>query len=284
MWKRVVKIALLAAVLSLTTACLQRQYQANFDGADYRPALLLPKQSIGPESIERLFQSTQALRKLMPEMLQGWTRGQGDLLGQLETELKCVLALSGDELARDLRRYQVLGDFPLDYQQVVVPVGSELAPLTQQANQDLGLAYRVLGALQLAEKIRQLLPLYPTVSDAPGRIPLASSQWGAQAIASVSWLNLLLQAEQAAQGLEARLDELEKGLSLEKNIVQRRLRKEPGRLPLQDDLALLGDLLESTRQARARLSFVRQQVPAHLLLADAQLEKTLKLQRPRCQS
>lgn len=282
MTKIVARIALLGALLSLTTGCWQRQYQADFDGRDYRPALLLPQQALQAEQIERLFQSTEALRQLMPEMLQGWTRGQGEILPTLQSELLCVLKQDPAALARALRPYQVLADFPLDYQQVVVPLDADLAELTISANRELGLAYRVLGALQLAEQIKQILPEQQIVSDAPRETPLASSQWGAQAIVSVSWLNLLLQAEQAAQSLPSRLADLESALSLQKEVTKRRLRKEPGRLPLQDDLALVAALLESTRQARARLSFRRPQLPAHLLLADAHLEKTLKQQRLPC--
>lgn len=283
MWKCVAKIALLGALLSLPTGCWQRQYQADFDGTDYRPVLLLPQQALQPEQIERLFQSTQSLRQLMPDMLRGWTQGQGEMLPLLQSELTCVLKQEPAALARALRPYQVLSDLPLDYQQVVVPLDADLSELTITANRELGLAYRVLGALQLAEQIRQVLPQQQIVSDAPRETPLASAQWGAQAVASVSWLNLLLQAEQAAQGLPGRLADLESALSLQKDVVQRRLRKEPGRLPLRGDLDLLGDLLESTRQARARLSFARPQLPAHLLLADAHLEKTGKQQRLRCQ-
>lgn len=263
-------------VLLLSLWGCTRQVRDYEEGRVYRPVLLLPEQKPSTEHLKHLFQHTQALRTLMPRELQAWTAAQAQMLPRLQRNAVCVLERQPQAVTQALRPYQRLGRLPLAYEWVRVPVESELSELTQRVNREMALAYRALGALEMAQSIQSLLP---PISLRPENDPLPG-EWAAQSIASVSWLNVLLQAEQAAgpesQPLRQRLLALEREIGQFQTIRRQRLRLEPQSARfVQDEIALLGDLLESTRRARSQLSLLLPQLPQALIQADGRLEQSL---------
>lgn len=281
-WKQALLIALL-----LLTGC-PRQVRDHFEAHDYRPMLLLPEQAPAPDQVAQLFEHTLALHKQMPLQLRNWTADQQQHLPQLQQEITCVLQRDPGAFAQALLPYQRIGRLPLTYERIVVPLESDLDQLTLRTNQELALAYHVLGALVVAERIQTLLPdLQRLDSGHTHGLRTSAAAWSAQAIATVSWLNVLLQAEQAAGGdhsrLSQRLADLEREIQQYQQIMRQRLATEPRQARLiSGDIALLGDLLESTRRARAQLDFAAPQIPQQLLQADQRLQQTLVQPRQSC--
>ncbi|MEZ0370301.1 MAG: hypothetical protein ACAI44_14525 [Candidatus Sericytochromatia bacterium] len=242
--------AILFTALILFNGCASRQERAQLESADFGLVLLDPQAArpLGPE-LDNLFSSASRQLGVLPDLVKGWLTPLGPALQQLRVRTLAIAQSQPERLQQALAPFRTLGRYPIVFEQVKVPADTELAPVVISANRQLRQAWRASGALWLAVGIDPLLrqeSFRLNERDETARAALG--------VAAASQLYLLLQARQASQGLAAELEQTQRLAGLRLEVLQARLRAEPGKVRiLRDDIQLVSALIESLLKARTDL-------------------------------
>ncbi|HEY9839406.1 MAG TPA: hypothetical protein V6D23_03040 [Candidatus Obscuribacterales bacterium] len=242
--------AILLTALILFNGCASRQERAQLESADFGLVLLDPQAArpLGPE-LDNLFSSASRQLGVLPDLVKGWLTPLGPALQQLRVRTLAIAQSQPERLQQALAPFRTLGRYPIVFEQVKVPADTELAPVVISANRQLCQAWRASGALWLAVGIDPLLrqeSFRLNERDETSRAALG--------VAAASQLYLLLQARQASQGLAAELEQTQRLAGLRLEVLQARLRAEPGKVRiLRDDIQLVSALIESLLKARTDL-------------------------------